>query len=548
MSIHDLDDDSLLHVFYLFRPNLCNMTETGGNLWNFLDQDWWYKLAQVCRRWRHLILGSASYLRLSLLCIAGTPVAEVLAHSPPFPLIIVYDESFQHLSAEDEEGIIFALSHRNRVRCIFLLLDVPRLSRLISAIDDEFPALILLRLGTPTRHDTRMALPPKFEAPHLRYLFFTHIASPMGHSFLSSAIGLVILSLRWIHPSTYPHPNDFLQHLSLLPQLDTIKISFRAAVPDREIKRQPLHTPVITHVTHRNLRLFDFVGVSGFLEAILPHMAAPLLETLGLQFFNQLSFSVPHLQSFMMTTEKLRFSRVKFVFHHEAVVMFTYAHLKANSGLNNFYLEVPCKFLDWQVSSVTQISKDLSQLFSEVVDLTLDYREHTSLSEWHHQADRTQWLELLRSFRNVKILRVHNGLVGELSRCLQSDGGPSPSLEVLPELKELVCPEGCANDKTFAPFIHEREVAGQQISLIGKASPIIQSPFTLYSSSGVTHIEPDPDPLPQPNLPDARVARSRHATKPGIWSRSLPYYNLHPPPFVHRACPPNFIAIEVLPS
>jgi len=417
----------------------------------------------------------------------------MLAHSPPFPLIIDYDETIQHLSAEDEEGIILALGHRNRVRCIYLSLHVPLLSKLISALDEDFPALMFLCLGTPAQHDTRIALPPTFEAPHLRYLMLTHFTSPIGYSFLSTAIGLVILSLEWIHP-TYPHANDFLQYLSLLPQLDELHISFRSAVPNRDIERQLLHTPVITPVTHPHLRLFDFVGVSGFLEAVLTHMAAPLLETFRVQFFNQLNFSVPHLQNFMMTAEKLRFSRAEFTFHHEAVVMFAYAHVEA--GSNNFCLAVPCNYLDWQVSSGTQISKDLNRLFSEVVNLTLDYRGHTSSSDWHNEADGTQWRELLGSFRNVKILRVHGGLVGELSRSLQSDGEPSPSLEVLPELKELVCPAGYVDDKTFAPFIHEREVAGQPVRLIGKASPTGHRRYRLYSSSGVTHVEPDPDPLP----------------------------------------------------
>ena len=145
---------------------------------------------------------------------------------------------------------------------------------------------------------------------------------------------------------------------------------------------------------------------------------------------------------------------------------------------------------------MTQISQNLKQSLSEVVDLTLDYREHTLSPEWHNQADRTQWRELLGSFRNVRILRVHNGLVGELSRCLQSEGEPSPNLEVFPELKKLVCPVECVDDKTFSPFIHEHEAAGRPVSLIGNASPVGHTRYTFTSSSGVTHIEPDPDPLP----------------------------------------------------
>jgi hypothetical protein len=294
-------------------------------------------------------------------------------------------------------------------------------------------------------------------------------------------------------PIHIPHPNDVLQHLSLLPQLDELQISFRSAIPNRDIERQLLHTPVITHVTHPNLRVFYFVGVSGFSEAVLAHMAGPLLETFRVQFFNQLNFSIPHLQNFMMSAENLRFSRARFIFHHEAVAMFAFPHVE--SEWNNFSFLVPCAHLDWQVSSMTQVSKDLNQLFSEVVDLMLDYREHSLSPEWHNQANHTQWRELLGSFRNVKILRVYNGLVGDLSRSLRSDGESSPSLEVLPELKELVCPVGCVGDKTFAPFVHEREVAGQPVSLIGKASPIGHTSYTFYASSGVTHIGPDPDPL-----------------------------------------------------
>jgi hypothetical protein len=51
---------------------------------------WWYTLAHVCQRWRNIILGSTTYLGLSLLCTYGTPVADMLAHSPPLPLVVGY--------------------------------------------------------------------------------------------------------------------------------------------------------------------------------------------------------------------------------------------------------------------------------------------------------------------------------------------------------------------------------------------------------------------------------------------------------------------------
>ena len=94
-SIHILDDDSLLYLFYLHRPFLLGEDENdearimGGNR-QWADERWWYQLAHVCQRWRNLILGSASYLGLSLVCLEGTPVANMLTHSPPLPLVIDY--------------------------------------------------------------------------------------------------------------------------------------------------------------------------------------------------------------------------------------------------------------------------------------------------------------------------------------------------------------------------------------------------------------------------------------------------------------------------
>jgi hypothetical protein len=126
----------------------------------------------------------------------------------------------------------------------------------------------------------------------------------------------------------------------------------------------------------------------------------------------------------------------------------------------------------------------------QVTLLALDYKVHTLSSESHNQVDRTQWRDLLRSFRNVKTLRVHNGLIRDLSRCLELDG--EPPLGLLPGLTELVCPAGSVNDKTFSAFIHEREVAGQPVKLVGETFPVGRRRYTFISSTGVSYIGPDP--------------------------------------------------------
>ena len=451
---------------------------------NLVHGRWWYKLVKVCQRWRYLILGSASHLGLCLVCSRGTPVAEMLAYSPPFPLIIFHDDNNHDLTPEDEGRIMFALEHRDRVRCIYLEMPVPSFQKLIKAMRDHFPMLEYLYISPPSVHNARLVLPATFRAPQLSYLMLNHIDSPIGSPLLTTVVSLVRLSLGWIHPSTSLYPNHVLQALSLLPHLQALVLSFSSPVPNREIERHMLRMPIVTHTTLPNLRSFGFGGVSAYLEALISNMNTPLLETLGVSFFNQLSFSIPHLRKLVTTTENLRSSRVKFLFYRDAVSMFMYLSLSALSF--TFHIHVGCDHLDWQVSSMAQIFNVINPLFSTVVDLTLDYGSHTLSSEWHNQADHTQWHKLLGSFRNVETLHVHDGLVGDLSRCLALDGKP-PS-EILPKLKTLVCPMGSRDDKTFATFVHDREVAGLPIDLIEDVFPAGKAEYEFESPAGVGYV------------------------------------------------------------
>ena len=452
---------------------------------NSVHERWWYPLVKVCRRWRDLILGSAPHLRLCLVCLPGTPVAEMLAHSPPLPLIIDYDHDDDDLTPEDEQGIMFALEHRDRMRRICLCMPIPCLQKVITAMGDQFPVLEYLYISLPTTHKTHLALPATFKAPQLNYLMLNHFPSPIGSLLLATAVNLVRLVLQWVHPSTDLYPNHLLQALSLLPQLQHLTISFSSAVPNRDVERHMLHTPNITHAALLNFRFFVFAGVSAYLEALLSHMNAPLLHRFDITFFNQLSFYVPRLGQFVTIARNIRSSRVKFLFCYGTVIVFMHSSL--SPSLPTLTLRVDCDHLDWQVSSMAQILNVLDPLFS-AVDLTFDYkdRSHMLSSEWHNQADSTQWRKLLGSFKNVETLRVHGGLVGDISRCLALDGEPASM--ILPELKTLVCPTGSRNDQTFAAFIHDREVAGLHIDLFEDAFPAGDLDYRFDTPAGVVYV------------------------------------------------------------
>jgi hypothetical protein len=466
-SIHILDDYSLLNIFFLYRPFLLGEDQNddiyfrGGVQW--VGERWWWRLAHVCQRWRNLILGSASYLGLCLVCTYGTPVADMLAHSPPLPLVIDYEDT--DITVEDEEAIILALAQRDRVRRIRFTIPALKLQKLIMAIDGEYPVLEYLVLAVlPEEKGTVLILPETLQTPHLRHLAI-ECSIPIRSPFLGTAAAdLITLHLRLYHPSTYFQPTVLLQWLSWMPQLEMLVIFFHFPVPNRDVDRQLMRTPITTHVTLPNLRLFAFKAVSAYTEAVLSRITASRLENLHISYLKQLTFSVPQLPQFMGRTENLRFDRAEFNFYSKRV------YLKVNPPETNmpenaFSIDVDCWHLDWQVSSVAQIFNALSQIFSTVEHLTLVHSVHSRSSEEHNEVDRTEWRKLLRSFSNVKTLRIEDGLVMELSRCLRLEDGEHP-LELLSELQELTYSESDNVKDAFTSFIDARQNAGRPVTLV----------------------------------------------------------------------------------
>ncbi|KAI0246828.1 hypothetical protein BJV78DRAFT_98776 [Lactifluus subvellereus] len=421
--IHTLNDYVLLNIFYLFR------LDVSDGLPNFYwgGQRWWYRLAQVCRLWRHLILASPSRLHLHLLCTQGVPIVDMLAHSPPLPLTIYYNEEDRKTTEEDEEGILLALRHSDRVRYIGFYLPAPGLRKVITTMDEQFPIMERLYIRSRTKGDTSLVLPRTFQAPHLRHLGLWGAALPIGSPLLTTTVSLVTLTLRDIPPSAYFPPSNLLTRLSLMPQLEMLVIGFHSPLPNRDVERQLLDTPIMTHITLPNLRVLSFKGVSAYLEGLLARISAPVLSNLEIFLFSQLTFTVPRFLQFMGTSEYLSFSTVWLLFDSDS------AESCADTSTGRYHPQ---------------------PRFS-----------HNQSSEWHNEVGRTQWRQLLRPFNNLKTLYVQGELerAGKLARSLQTDDG-EPPLELLPNLNEVGY-SGGGNARAFTPFIDERQVAGHPVNL-----------------------------------------------------------------------------------
>jgi hypothetical protein len=431
-------------------------------------KSWWHKLVQVCRRWRYLMFGSAFHLDVSLHCTYGAPIADMLEHSPPLPLVIDYIDYDRDLSEEDEKGIMLALQHRDRVRRIRLLLRHQDPQKFVLAMGAKFPMLEFLDLDPIDNANIGFTLPETFRAPHLRRLVLTYFAFPMVFTPLAPAKGLITLLLNKIPASAYFSPNILLQWVSLMPQLQTLGISFQS-LPNPDVERQDLDMPMMTHVTLPNLRWFTFSGTSAYLEALLPLVTTPLLEKLDVHFFHQLTISLANLKQFISSASNFRFTSADLFFHETGVEL--EGNPRERTIMSGLSVLVDCHESDHgrQVYLAAQMCGALGPVSSTVVHLDLCHEGSEPFTPLFHQATHIQWREVLKSFNSVKTLRLSNTLLWHLSLSLQIYDGESP-MEVLPELKKLEC-DASEDDipDAFDAFLEARENAGFPVTLFCNA-------------------------------------------------------------------------------
>jgi hypothetical protein len=198
------------------------------------------------------------------------------------------------------------------------------------------------------------------------------------------------------------------------------------------------------------------------LEEIVHRITTPRLEKLVIEFFNQLSFSVSRLLQFIDAAGNLKFEEAILSFSEKTIDVGVSP--RGETKAYALIIRVFCCHFDWQLSSATQISNSLSQMFS-VERLVLHHNVHSESSEEHNEIDRTEWRKLLRPFSNVKTLRVEKGLVKDLSRCLQLEDGEFP-FELLPELQELSYFGTRDTGGAFTSFIDARRNAGRPVTLV----------------------------------------------------------------------------------
>jgi len=385
----------------------------------------------------------------------------MLAHSPPFPIVIdhFHTDGGDLMTGDDVEGIILALKHRDRVRRIRFRTPAHMMEKIVVPIDGEFSMLEYMCIAP--MHDMSIRFPKTFQAPQLRHLILANFIYPIGSPLLSTAMGLVGLALVNMLPSTYFQPNKLLHRLSLLPQLETLSIGFDPSGSRNYVDLDVTHMHNSTHISLPNLRFFQFLGFNPYSEALLSRITAPHLEVVQVTFWEEETFSVPSLLQFMSTSEDLRLGSAILSFNGEGAKLSGYPNETARSVFDMQVDAGP----GYKVSIAAQILNGLNPLLSSVMYLTLDYNDYRWYPELQDEDEPTNWRVILRSFNDVKILLVGEGVIGKLSRSLQLDDGESLD-DLLPELKELAYSPTDNNADAFTGFIDARQNAGRPVTLV----------------------------------------------------------------------------------
>ena len=387
----------------------------------------WPELAHVCQGWRQVILNSPLGLDLRLYCTYGTHVLETLEYWPPLPLIVNYRGSpkLDPPAPEDEENILVALKQSDRVSSISLTVTNSLLGRLstVSEPFSELEELVLL-----SRDNVQLTLPGTFRwGPRLRTLHLTRIAIPALPQLISSSTSLVDLQLHEIPNVGYFSPHAFANALSEMTQLETLSLHFLSLPPRRNyvgLSPQPGERAVLPALTCLRYR-----GTSKYLDSFVARIDAPRLQDIGITFFSQPTMDASQLGRFIERIEmrtSLSQAEVQTSAH---AISISFTNSSASTPLR---LQISCKQLDWQLSSMAQVCDQFSPFIHRVEGLGIDT---TRSSSAQNDVGSEQWLGLVRSFGGAKDFRVAGVHVANILCGLRPADGEHTTLTALRKLR-----------------------------------------------------------------------------------------------------------------
>jgi hypothetical protein len=452
-----LPDNVLLEIFDFRRKSHNGLADANRPVWR------WHLLVHVCQRWRQIVFASPHRLNLQILCTHGTPLRN-LGVWPAFPIVMnYYYYSKGGITLSDEDNVVAALEHLDRVCDVRLAVMGSQLGKMATVMQEPFPVLKSLHIFS--RDGNAPALPTEFlggSAPCLLEIHLHGIPYPALPTLLLSASDLVTLELRRIPPTGYISPKAMVACLAALPRLDTFVIGFQLATS----RPNQIHPPPVTRTILPALNCFQFRGASEYLEELVAQVDSPQLNRLSIDYLNQLvDFQVPQLSEFVSRSEGLNLT----LFEHANVTFYKYkvsfdGHPRATHHSWDWgpaRTVISCKGIDWQVSHMAQVLSQLSAILPNVVHLRLEAEPYVLQLEG---TDDVDWQHLLRQFSTVQTLHVTRVLAGHVALALEDITGEMVA-EVLPSLDLISLEDQPAS--SIKKFVAVRQLSGRPVTFAG---------------------------------------------------------------------------------
>ena len=445
-----LPEHALLEIFEFYRKNFNN-----ARLWK------WHLLAHVCRKWRQIVFSSPLRLHLRILCTSRTSVEKNLSIWPTFPINIEYTYSGSDIRPRGADNVIAALKHRDRVCDISLDTNGLQLGHMVTMMMEPFPVLTHLHIRSDDSNVP--VLPKEFlgrSAPRLREITVYGIPCPALPALLPSATNLVILELRRVPMTGYISPQAMATCLAALPRLDTFDLQFQSAIP----RPERMHPPV-TRILLPALTSFGFKGASEYLEDLVPQIDSPRLDQISIVYLNQLvDFQVAQLSKFIERSviKGTPFKRAQITFSGDSVSFDMYHdEIHTTSCRHATRIAISCREIDWQVSLIAQVLRQISATLSNIVRLTFESpdQRYPRLDG----ADNAEWLPLLHQFSAVRALHASGKLAKHVSQTLE-DIPQDMFAGVLPFLN-LIDLEGQLAS-SVEKFITARRLSGHPVTVV----------------------------------------------------------------------------------
>ena len=367
---------------------------------------------------------------------------------PTIPIIV----SFWSITGPgDDNSLIAALEHPDRVSRIILLISKSQLRKIAALMQEPFP--VLTHLSITSQLGNVSALPDGFlggSAPPLQQLDLCGVLYPALPTLLSSVSNLVSLRLRNIPPTGYISPEAMVSHVATSPRLKILCIEFDEYLSFPEITISPPMTRTVLPALHK----FSYSGACKYLEDFISRIDAPQLKSLDIcySWSGDISFDVPQVSEFINRSGALKGSLSKqckvTVDDDQDIVSFCVGRITSDEaerwdpkpGISVCLGEV----IDTQISHLTNILGFIFPIISDMVHCTIDYvPRFISGSAFlfdQENKDVLDWLQLFRHLSSLQTLFVSDNMAGLISQAFAyvDDGMIT---ELLPAL-QLFCLEG----------------------------------------------------------------------------------------------------------